>query len=366
MSVPVRMAVVGAAGWRADFFLRLSRLLPDDVQLVGVVSRRPEAARQVSEKYGTVGFSSVSEMLDAARPDLVISSVAWEANPDVVVECVAAGAKVLCETPPAPDEEGLYRLWAQVGASRAVSVAEQYLLLPGHAARLAAIEAGLIGTPTSVQVSSTHNYHAVAMMRGYLNVHRGGPVRVTASTSTGPLVNPLDRNGWTEDDQTHPAVNVLAAIDFGDGAAGLYDFTDNQWHNQLRFRRIDIRGSHGEILDDKIIRLAGPRQIVRSEFLRSQLGYDLNLDGYDTEHISLDGKVLWRNPYLGARLMDEEIAITELLAQSAAWVRGETAEPYSLADASQDHLIGLAIDSAAETGKAITTEVAPWADALSH
>ena len=57
---------------------------------------------------------------------------------------------------------------------------------------------------------------------------------------------------------------MLAAIDFGDGLSGLYDFTDNQWHNQLRLRRIVIRGSHGEISDDDIVRLAGPRTIVRS------------------------------------------------------------------------------------------------------
>ena len=52
---------------------------------------------------------------------------------------------------------------------------------------------------------------------------------------------------------------------------------------------------------------------------RSQLGYDLNLDGYnDTEHISFDGDVVYRNPYLGIRLMDEEIALATLLTATGA------------------------------------------------
>ena len=46
------------------------------------------------------------------------------------------------------------------------------------------------------------------------------------------------------------ATTTLATISFADGGFGVYDFTDNQWHNQLRFRRILIRGTHGELRDE--------------------------------------------------------------------------------------------------------------------
>ena len=154
----------------------------------------------------------------------------------------------------------------------------------------------MIGQPTAVQVSSTHNYHAVSMIRGLLGVGFE-PVRVSASRFTAPLVDPLSRTGWTGNDTPKEAATTLATLDFG-GASGLYDFTDNQWHNQLRLRRIVVRGSHGEIADDTVVRLAGKRTILKSSLTRSQLGYDLNLDGYDTEHISFEGDVLYRNPYL--------------------------------------------------------------------
>ena len=109
---------------------------------------------------------------------------------------------MLTETPPAPDVDGLRQLWAAVGAADRVQVAEQYLALPGHAARRAVVAAGTIGTPTSVQVSSTHGYHAVSMMRGFLGAQGdrvgNGPVTVSARTFTAPLVDPLARDGWTD------------------------------------------------------------------------------------------------------------------------------------------------------------------------
>jgi hypothetical protein len=103
------------------------------------------------------------------------------------------------------------------------------------------------------------------------------------------------------------------------------------------------------------------RTILRSSLIRSQLGYDLNLDGYDTEHISFDGRVVFRNPFLGHRLMDEEIALGSMLLATAAWARGEGAAPYPLAQGCQDHLISLAIDEATTTGAPITVGVEAWA-----
>jgi hypothetical protein len=211
-----------------------------------------------------------------------------------------------------------------------------------------------------VQVSSTHMYHAVSMIRGLLGAGFG-PVEVRASRFAAPLVDPLTRTGWTGDDTPKEAATTIATLDFGEGKSGLYDFTDNQWHNQLRLRRIVIRGSKGEISDDSVVRLAGPRTILRSSLVRSQLGYDLNLDGYDTEHIVHDGEVVYRNPFLGQRLMDEEIAIATLLIATGAWARGNGPAPYPLAEACQDHAIALAVEESAAAGAPVVTAVEAWA-----
>lgn len=358
MSGPSSIAVVGT-GWRAEFFLRLAAMLPEQFTLVGATARRAEVAERVRRTWGIATYSSPAELVAGQHPDLVVSSVPWAANPEVITALVEGGTRVLCETPPAPDAPALRSLWDRVGGRDAVQVAEQYLRLPGHAARRELVDRGVIGQPGSVHVSSTHGYHAVSLMRGLLGVGFG-PAEVAGVRFTAPLVDPLSRDGWTDDDTPKQAGTVLATIDFGDGRSGLYDFTDNQWHNQLRLRRILIRGSLGEIADDTVIRLTAPRSIVRSSLVRSQLGYDLNLDGYDTEHISFDGEVVYRNPYAGLRLMDEEIAIASMMSATAAWARDEGPAPYPLAQACQDHLVGLAIDEAIASGRTVRTEVEAW------
>ena len=344
-------AVVGA-GWRAGFFWRLAATLPD-LACVGAVVRTPR-------DLPVPAFGSLAECLRSARPDFIVTAVPWPATPDVIAEAVALGVPVLTETPPAPDLPGLRDLWARVGGSGLVQVAEQYLLMPAHAARAALVSSGAIGTPTQVQVSSTHQYHAVSLMRGLLHAGRG-PVTVRAVRTTAPLVDPLTRDGWTDDPDPKPATTTIAVIDFGGGRSGVYDFTGNQWHNQLRFRRILVRGTHGELRDDEVVRLVGPRTIVRSPLVRRQTGYDLDLDGYDTDHISLGGQVLYRNPYPGLRWNDEEIAIASLLQAIAAWVRGDGPAPYPLADGAQDHRIALAIEEAADSGATVVTTPEAWA-----
>src|SRR5206468_5086954 len=99
----------------------------------------------------------------------------------------------------------------------------------------------------------------------------------------------------------------------------------------------------------------------QSVLLRRQTGHDLNLEGADLDHISFDGTVVYRNPFAGARLSDEDIAIATMLERTACWRRGEGPAPYPLAEACQDHLVALAVDESARTGEAVTTSRESWA-----
>jgi predicted dehydrogenase len=242
-----------------------------------------------------------------------------------------------------------------------VQVAEQYLLMPAHAARCAVLRAGTIGTVGSVQISSTHLYHAVSLLRGMLGVEFE-PAEVNARSFVAPLANPLRGGRWTGDDTAEPTRTILATLDFGDGRSALYDFTDNQWWNPLRERRIVIRGSRGEIVDDDLVRLIDPSTPVRSVLHRRETGRDLNLEGRDLHHISLDGAVLYRNPYVGSGLSEDDIAVAAIAEATGAWARDEGPEPYPLAQACQDHLLGLAIEESARQAMAVRTAIEPWAN----
>jgi predicted dehydrogenase len=355
---PTTFGIIGS-GWRSGFFLRLAASAPDRFRATGVVTRSAERGAEVSARWDVPTFRSPAALLAAEAPDFVIVSVPWAVTPDAVREVVALGARVLAETPPAPDLPGLRALWADVGDSELVQVAEQYLLMPGHAARLAVVRQGIIGEPTSVQISSTHLYHAVSIIRGMLGVGFA-PAVVSARSFTAPLADPLNFDGWSGDSTPKDMATTLATLDFG-GRVGLYDFTDNQWWNPLRTRRIVVRGSNGELVDDRLVRLVDPTSPVESHLLRRQTGIDLNLEGFDLDHVSVDGRVVYRNPFLGSRFSEDDIGVATLLEQTGAWARGDGPEPYPLADGLQDHLISIAIGESAATGRDVTTTTEAWA-----
>jgi hypothetical protein len=142
---------------------------------------------------------------------------------------------------------------------------------------------------------------------------------------------------------------------------GVYDFTDNQWHNPLRGNRIVIRGSRGELIDDRVTRLVDAETVVESRLIRRQTGLDLNLEGFALDHLSLDGAVVYRNPFPAVRLSDEDISIGTLLARMTAWCRDDGEPPYPLAEACQDHLVALAIEASAGSSEPISTTPGAWA-----
>ncbi|WP_433381750.1 Gfo/Idh/MocA family protein [Actinoplanes sp. CA-142083] len=336
-------ALVGF-GWRAATFWRVAQGL-SDVTCAGAVVRSPRA-------LPVPAFTSLDECLQQARPDFLVTAVPRAANPDVIRAAVAKGVPVLAETPPAPDLDGLHALWREVGAEGLVQVAEQYLLMPSHAARLAAVRTGIIGTPTQVQVSSTHQYHAVSIIRGFLGAG-DATATVRATRTVAPLVDPQNRQGWTGDTEPKPATTTIATLDFGEGRSGVYDFTTNQSRNLLLFRRLLVRGTHGELRDDEILHMPEAQTITRTALVRRQTGHDLDLDGFDTQTITLGDDVLYRNPFPGRRWNDDEIATATLLTAMANWVRGDGPEPYPLAEGIRDHLIALAVEESADSDKTI-------------
>src|SRR3954452_6784356 len=349
--------IVGS-GWRAEFFLRLAAMAPDRLRVSGVVTRRPERGAEVTARHGVPAFRTARELISAEAPEFVIASVPWAATPNVIRELVAQDVRVLAETPPAPDLAGLRRLWEDVGASGLVQVAEQYLLMPGHAARLEVVHEGVIGEPTAVQVCSTHLYHAVSLIRGLLGVGFA-PAVVHGRAFTAPLADPLTPDGWTGDATPQPRATTIATLDFG-GRMGLYDFTENQWWNPLRARRIVVRGTTGEIADDDVVRLAGPATPVTSPLVYRRTGVDLNLEGNELDHVSFDGRVVYRNPFPGARFSEDDLAVAELLERTGAWARGEGPEPYPLADGLQDHLLSVAIQESVATGREVRAGGEAW------
>lgn len=347
MSPRTTFGIVGG-GWRSHLLLRLADAAPGRLNAAGVVTRTADAGERVTAGWGVPTYRTIDELLKAEDVDYVVAAVSWPAMPGVIRDLVAAGMAVLAETPPAPDVDRMRSLWGDVAGSGLVQVAEQYLLMPGHAARHTVIQDGVIGQATSVEISSTHLYHAVSLIRGLLGVGMDDVV-VNARDFRAPLVDPLTFDGWDLQAVPEPRTTTIATLDFGD-RMGLYNFVENQWWNPLRTRRIVVRGSRGELVDNTVVRLVDPTSPVESSLVYRRTGVDMNLEGSELVHVSFDGRVVYRNPWLGTRLSEDDIAVASMLEAEGAWVRGEGPEPYPLAQACQDHAIGLAIQESARTG----------------
>lgn len=358
---PVRFGVVGH-GWRADFYFRLARLAPDRFRCVGAVTRRADVGERLERQWGIPTYRAPEELVSARAPEVVVTSVPRTANPDVIRTLVGLDTAVLSETPPAEDADGMRRLWADVGGKDLVQVAEQHPYLPIVMAVRSLVAQGVLGQVTSAQVSWTHDYHAIALLRTLLGV-RAEPARVSAVETVTQVLEGPDRDGWPDVQRVRDAAHTLSILDFGE-RTGVYDFTDGQWFHPWRRRHLILRGSRGELVGNVVAWAGEDGRPVSAPIVRRHLGFDGNLEGADLDTLTWAGRTLYRNPYPGARMSDEEIAIATCLERTALWRRGEGPAPYPLADACQDHLLGLAVHVAAARRETLTTGVEPWADAV--
>jgi predicted dehydrogenase len=357
MTEPMKFAVVGT-GWRSEFYLRLAQTSPERLQAVAVVANSAEAVERMTAKWSVPVVRTLEEAV-ALRPDFVIAAVSWPSMPTVTTRLVELGIPVLAETPPAPTADGLRELWSTVGSSGRVQVAEQYMLMPGHAARQAVVRSGAIGAPTAVHVASTHLYHATSLMRGFLGAGMDEAL-VSARAFTAPQADPLTFDGWRDDPTPEPRTTTIGTLDFGDGRMGLYDFVDNQWWNPLLSRRIVIRGSLGEISDDTVTHLTDEGVVV-SPISYRRTGIDMNLEGNEVVSASFEGRFVWRNAWIGTRLSEDDIAVADFLEATGRWARDSGPEPYPLAEACQDHLLGLAIEESVRTSADVRVSKEAWA-----
>jgi predicted dehydrogenase len=304
-------------------------------------------------------FRDVAAMVRATSPELVVTSVSADANADVLRAAVAEGLPVLAETPPATTVDELRALWADVGGSGLVQVAEQHPFLPAVVALRGLLQRGVLGEVSAAQVSWTHGYHATALLRCLLGIG-GEPVTVQAVRTTAPLLEGPDRDGRPASPQPRATGHTSALLSTGSRVGG-YDFTDGQWFHPLRRRHVVVRGSHGEVVGTSV-RWSGADGVPHAATVeRRQTGLDGDLEGADLDTLSWAGQLLYRNPHRGARMSDEELAVAACLQATADWHRGDGPPPYPLADACQDQLLALAVDRAVETGHAERTAVEPWA-----
>lgn len=355
---PVEIIIIGG-GWRTEFFLRVSRELPERFRVGGALVRDPEKGRAFAVKWNVPTYRTLDELLSKTSPKYAVVSVPWKVTPVMVEELANRGIPALAETPPAPDLEGLIAINKLTERGAKVQVAEQYAFQPLNAARLAVAHSGLLDTISEAQVSIAHGYHGISLMRKFLGITYENAT-IQARSFTSPLVASPNRNGPPAEERIVESKQTIAWIDFGD-KFGVFDFTGDQYFSWIRTNRLLVRGTRGEINNTQIKYLKDYKTPITIDLLRQSAGVDVNFEGYYLRGYLAGSDWVYTNPFIPARLSDDEIAVATCMEKMAQYTDGGP-DFYPLAEASQDHYLSMMIDKAITTNEPVKTETQSWAE----
>jgi len=354
---PIRFGIIGG-GWRTDFFLRVAKALPERFDVAGVVFRTAAKAEAFEQKWGVPTYRTIDELLATGGVQFVVVAVKWAPTPVLLKELAERKIPALSETPPAPDVPGLIAVCETARKAR-IQVAEQYQFQPLHAARLALVRSGKLGTVTQAQISIAHAYHGVSLLRLLLGVGFD-EAEITARTAVCPVLAGPNRAGGPTEEKLLEDKQTIAWLDFGE-KLGVHDFGGAQYFSWIRSPRFLVRGEKGEINDREVRLLHDFRTPAHYELVRRDAGDDGNLEGYFHKGITAGEEWLYRNPFVPARLADDELAVADCLARMAEYADGGDSF-YSVAEAAQDHYLGMLINQAAESGERVRAVRQPWAE----
>ena len=348
--------IVGG-GWRAEFFLRIARDLPERFPCAGIVIRDAAKREKSMSLWNVPHFASTEELLVKGSPGFVITSVPWSANYPLMEKLASAGAAILTETPVAPTLEEMAKTFALVKSGAKIQVAEQYLFQPEHAARLSFIASGKLGKVSEATVSVAHGYHGLSLIRQYLGIKFELP-EIKAVRFKSPLIEGPGRNGPPTEHKSKSSDRVLATLDFGD-RLGIYDFSGDQYFSWIRSHYLIVRGERGEISSNSVQYLEDFETPIQFDLLRRDTGHGGNLEGHSLESIQGGSQVLYRNPFAPASWSDDQIAVATCLSKMQNYVTtGESF--YGVAEAAQDRYLDMLIDQALSAGTPIKAEPQVW------
>lgn len=347
-------------GWRAEFYLRIARELPDRFAVGAMFVRNRDKAEALSRTWGVRVYTDLEEFIAAAGAySFTVVSLKKEISTEYVIRLAEAGIPVLGETPPAPDLEQLIELWNRVGRTAVIQIAEQYVFQPMHAARIAIAASGRLGAISQAQVSAAHGYHGISLIRHLLGIGFEN-VSIRAHHFRSSIIKGPERSVLPSAEETVESVQLVATLDFGD-KLGVFDFTRDQYFSWIRRSRILVRGERGELSNEDVSWLPSYDTPLYSKLRRIDAGHGGNLEGFYLKGIMADGEWLYRNPFAPARLSEEELAIAECLTRMQQHIQGGPSF-YSLAEASQDQYLALLLEQAAESGATAVSQHQPWVE----
>ena len=354
---PAEFVIIGG-GWRAAFFLLAARELPERFVCRGICARDSAKRERLATTWAVPVFATVDELLGATKPLFAVISLPCTVAMGVLEELTRLGIPALTETPTAADIDGLARVNELTAQGGRIQVAEQYIFQPFHAARIAVAESGLLGTISQTQVSFTQGYHGISLIRHFLGIGFES-VKITARRFESPVIKGPDRAGPPIAEKIIPIKQTIGWFDFGD-RLGVFDFATDQHRSYVRSDRVLLRGERGEINQKRVRHVLDFKTPMEFELERLDTGLNGNMEGYYHKGIVGGGRWWYANPFVPARLADDEIAVATSMAKMVDYARGGE-DFYSLAQASHDQYLSLMMEQAVTRNETVEAHAQPWA-----
>lgn len=292
-------AVLFGTGWRALFYIRIAKALPELLTIVSVFSKSEDRARlfengtsdinkALSIKHDAVivasgkdGFFSIMKMLEE-RNEFVISETTFQSLSD----------------------NELNDLYSMKGA-----VAEQYRYTPLYGAMLSSLE--LVGEVDQLYLSGLHNHHAASIARDVLGICVDSIEEIKSVDFPSSIIQTGCRDGLVREGKIEDYLRKIRIIRSGNKLF-MNDFSSNQYHSYLYGKTFEIRGSRG-IINEREVRIVGDDGFVHIIPFVFHRDWVTGNGSLTLSHATLGGRTVFVNPFYSAPLNDDEIGIAEIL-----------------------------------------------------
>ena len=352
-----KVGVVGT-GWRAGFFVKIMQTLSDSFEISSVVYRSSQG-RERAASWAVPLTDSHDALLDKG-PDFVLLCSDKENMEGLMKFYTGKNMPLLVETFRAENIEQLRRIHGEFGGAK-IQSAEQYHLQPLNAAKIALAHSGLLGNVYQVQTSIPNGYHATAVIRKIMSTGRRCPDSIRAFSYKHKMVGGPGRQGDPVEKKLVEANQVLFQFDWGDRQA-LNDVEDNQHRSLFRSQHWLIRGDHGEVRAEDVCYIKDLLTPCTFTLERVTGGAGPNLEGLYLRGVrGGDHGWYYKNPFMPARLFDDEIASASTLANMASFVKGGESL-YGLEESIMDQYMAMLIETAQREEKPIKVKAEAWTE----
>ena len=357
-----RFVLIGS-GWRAMYYARIAKALPNRFACLGILCRSQEKKERM-EQEGIHAVMTREECL-ALKPDFAVIAVDKPHMSETAMEW-SEYLPVLMETPAATDFETLAKMRELLSSDRKIAVAEQYRLYATHSARMRVLSEVMPYGGDYLYLSEAHEYHGASLMRQYIGGMDIMPFQVSAKSWEFLTAETLSRYERFTDGRMEMKKRTLAVFEFSDFSTCVYDFDSEQYRSPIRHNLFKLQGVRGEMIDNTVRWLDQnnrPRcetMQVKTRLVKTDNPNPNFSEFREITGITFEGREVYVPPFGECGLSEDETAIALLLEGMEEYVRGTGPNPYPLKEALIDSYMAICMQEALKSRKTVHSDGFLW------